>query len=701
MNTNKTAIVISFILIIFSFISALLLIWRIQSHNTITLLKTNSVTTNQVAATAIKTGTSYRSVTSYPTGWFSSGQNADLTLSAIGFNNAGGPLTFNHLGNIASDGRHLLVADRNNNRILIWNSLPKSNIPPNIVLGQENFTNNNPGTGMNNLDWPVSVATDGTHVFVADTYNNRILIWNSFPTRNDQSADIVLNNVVNNIQNPTKNTIIWPWAVWTNGKKLIVTSTQSGSVLIWNSIPTRNNQPADILLNAGGNFGTPRSIASDGKTLMIGDHNAKLNNGNPGNFFWSTFPTKDNEPYSSFISTQSNSQSPGNVSEIFWGGVYTPDGKFLSIGNTLLEWNSFPQNSSSFPNMIIGGSSGGVITANSNDLYQFDAGDGSGEVLAGNTLYVSLSNGNRIIGFNSIPTTQNAKPDFSIGSPNINTNTLLTNYIMSNPVPATNGKSLFVSSDFDKSLYVYKNLPNQSNAYPDYVIPYGGWSNALYGNTFAEADTQSIYIWNTLPTNGQLPNEILTNHIGNVHLQSAKGVAIDSQYFYISDSEANKVYVFKGIPTYSSNPIYTINVNQPYRISSDGTYLVVTTTLDNLTGHVKVYMVNQLSNNIKPIWTLTDKQIQTNLPESAVVSHGSLFIADTGFNRVLIWKNITEAIQGKQPDTVLGESILSPILVPQIGTSTLFWPSNVAFDGSFLWVGEFKFSERLLRYSVH
>ncbi len=37
--------------------------------------------------------------------------------------------------------------------------------------------------------------------------------------------------------------------------------------------------------------------------------------------------------------------------------------------------------------------------------------------------------------------------------------------------------------------------------------------------------------------------------------------------------------------------------------------------------------------------------------------------------------------------------------IPWIGPDTLFYPAALAFDGTYLWVAEFKFSERLLRFS--
>ena len=652
-----------------------------------------------------KGSSTYKSVSSKPNGWFSTGQDASLLLSGIDFNNTGGALLFNHQGGIASDGKHLLLADRNNNRILIWNSLPQGNTKPDLVLGQKDFITNNPGSGPDGLNWPVAVATDGTHIVVADTNNNRILIWNSFPDKNDQPADLAITNAGGGTGpapkqisiNDLKRTIVWPWAVWTNGEKLVVTSTSTSSVLIWNSFPDKKDQPADIALKAQDKFGTPRSIASDGNHLMIGDHNARANGNNLGNFFWKTFPTKDDQPYDFFIASaaENNKQGGSAPGEIFWGGAFTPEGKFITMGDSLYIWNTFPQNENDRPTVIVGNSG-----PTDNSAYKFMAGDGSSIALADKTLYISTTNGNKIVVYKNLPTAASQKPDFAIGSPDINTNTLDTNSIMSNPVPATDGKSLFVSSDFDNKLYVYKNLPDQANAHPDYVYPYGGWDNALYQNTFAEANSRTVYIWKTLPTNDNEPDIVLSDHIGNIQLQEAKGVAIDEKYFYLSDANANKIYVFEGIPTQNSTPKFTLNSDRPLRLSSDGSYLVVANTESSKDiGNVRVYQVDKLQNDAQP-QILKFQSLGTNLPQSAEVSHGSLFVADTGFSRVLVWKKIEDALSGEQPDVVLGQSNLNDT-APAIGKNKTFWPANTAFDGSFLWVGEFKFSERLLRFDVH
>ena len=667
---------------------------------------------------------SYAVASGKTSGFFKTGQKADLMLSGVDFNNTGGSLLFNHLGGIASDGTHLLLADRNNNRILIWNKLPEGNVAPDIVLGQKNFTSNNPGDGLDCLNWPVGVVTDGKHVLVADTYNDRILIWNSFPTKNGQPADLVLASTDDILE--SRGNIAWPWGIWTNGEKVVVTSTGAGQVLIWNKFPTVNEQQPDIVLWLKGKFGTPRSVGSDGKHLVIGDHNAFGDS--PGNFFWRSFPIRDDEPYDFFMAEApcmgketfpplppeegvalptSASFSKGSEentaplamippSEVFWGPTFTPDGKLLVLGSQLYIWNSFPEDENDAPDLVVGekGPEG--------QGYHFEAGDGSGLAIVDDKLYLSLSNGNKIVSFNILPARSDELPDFAVGNPDIKTNTLETNFIISNPVPVSDGKSLFVSSDFDRKLYIWKNLPDESGAKPDivYTLPEAPWDNALFGQTLVLAGKRTVYIWKKLPLAGEMPALIFEDRIGSVNFQDLLGVALDDKYFYLADSEANKIYVWEGIPTHNSNPKFSLTTDKPCRLSSDGKYLVVASFIGP-GGSIKIYPLKDLSSNSQPM--IMGGPGKFNLPQGAIVSHGHLFIGDTCFNRVLIWNKIEDALAGKDADVILGAKKLrakpDERRRPEIGVDKLFWPAIPAFDGSYLWVGEFKFSERLLRFS--
>jgi hypothetical protein len=184
-----------------------------------------------------------------------------------------------------------------------------------------------------------------------------------------------------------------------------------------------------------------------------------------------------------------------------------------------------------------------------------------------------------------------------------------------------------------------------------------------------------------------------------VQFQNLEGVAMDSKYFYLSDWTGGKIYVWEGIPSANSDPKFIIDADNPGRLSSDGNYLAVTQTLSKTPGgSISIYTVDSLSSSAKPLAVLGGPG-KFNLPQGALISQGHLFVGDTGFNRVLIWKNIEDAIAGKNADVILGAESLTDIN-PEIGKNKLFWPSVPAFDGSHLWIGEFKFSERLLRFSV-
>ncbi len=110
---------------------------------------------------------------------------------------------FSYPAGVWTDGTKLVVTDEDENRVLIWKKFPTKNFQrADIVLGQPNFTsavaNNNGSNGSGppsarNLNMPYDgVFSNGTQLFVDDQMNQRILVWNKFPTKNFAPANIVL-----------------------------------------------------------------------------------------------------------------------------------------------------------------------------------------------------------------------------------------------------------------------------------------------------------------------------------------------------------------------------------------------------------------------------------------------------------------------------------------------------------------------------
>lgn len=298
------------------------------------------------------TGQAARAVVGQP---FFSAQITGATNTVIG---AAGGLAFANNNLFVADDNHIgLLPD--NNRVLIFPVNPyflhipaiDAEIPPYTarcpvcgfqaytVLGQPDFLKTAGGTSTlvttattpvtaSSMYQPTAVASDGTIVAVADTSNNRILIWKSIPTTLGQPADIVLGQkdfTSIALVTVTASSLRGPQGVWIQNGKLFVADTENDRVLIWNSIPTQNNQPADVVLGQP-NFTTafqvnqvnlslptsasimlsPTSVTSDGTRLYVTDlgYNRVL--------IWNSIPTSNQKPADVEIGQKDMTQSISN-----------------------------------------------------------------------------------------------------------------------------------------------------------------------------------------------------------------------------------------------------------------------------------------------------------------------------------------------------------------------------------------------------
>jgi hypothetical protein len=142
-------------------------------------------------------------------------------------------------------------------------------------------------------------------------------------------------------------------------------------------------------------------------------------------------------------------------------------------------------------------------------------------------------------------------------------------------------------------------------------------------------------------------------------------------------------------------------VEQAWRLSSDGNYLAVATAFRHL---ALIYRVRELGPDARP--AIVGEFSRGGPPlkpqwfngvATALASHGHFFVAE-GFSRVHAWRKIEDALAGQRADVILGKDNFEDVQ-PRIGRNGLHYPCALWFDGSYLWVGEVKFSERLLRFS--
>ncbi len=160
---------------------------------------------------------------------------------------------------VATDGNMLAVADTNNNRVLLWRSIPSNNsTPPDVVLGQPDLSTSKPNTTREGMRGPQGVWIDSGRLFVADTQNSRVLIWNSIPGSNGQGADIVVGqpdfdtrpepDLTQSDYTPNAQRLLDPISVTVSNNRMFVADLGFDRVVIYLSIPTQNGFPADVVI---------------------------------------------------------------------------------------------------------------------------------------------------------------------------------------------------------------------------------------------------------------------------------------------------------------------------------------------------------------------------------------------------------------------------------------------------------------------
>lgn len=170
---------------------------------------------------------------------------------------------------VALDAGRVFVADTKNSRVLIWNQVSQLGAGANVVVGQPDFYTNTPSSGPQGLNYPHDMLVAGGMLFVSDQLNNRVLVWNPVPTTNHAPASFALgqSDLVGNVAASGASGMNGPGRLWSDGTRLAVCDVGNTRVLIWNTLPTTTGAPADLVLgqpdlDAAGKTLTPDSIRS-------------------------------------------------------------------------------------------------------------------------------------------------------------------------------------------------------------------------------------------------------------------------------------------------------------------------------------------------------------------------------------------------------------------------------------------------------
>lgn len=327
------------------------------------------------------------------------------------------------LGNVATDGTRLFVADTANNRVLAYTPVPSANgATAQFVLGQPDATTTTGATARDRMALPASTFIGGGKLVVTDSGNNRVLIWNSLPDSAGDLPDVVVGQTDfdSSASGLSATQLAFPTAAIIANGRLLVADQNNNRVLVWNAVPTTSGAPADFVLGQP-NFVTrladdeaeemnrPASLWSDGFRLLVAD------SGNHRVLYWALFPQESGAEADYVIGQSAFSRSSAGTSA---AGLRTPfgvsaDGTRIYVADSgnhrVLAFDSFPIGNGAAASEVFGQGVDSFTAAVANDDDQDGVVDDtpSARTLSGATgvfvysgvLYVSDRNNNRVLMF--------------------------------------------------------------------------------------------------------------------------------------------------------------------------------------------------------------------------------------------------------------------------------------------------------------
>ena len=179
------------------------------------------------------------------------GQDADVLLGQDGPADAAenrgagvGAATFRWPHAVAGDARALYVADAGNHRVLGWQPPPAADAAADLVLGQPGFDQARElayrPQGPGRLRFSYGVAGTADRLAVADTANNRVLLWRGLPGIGaGAAADAVLgqpdfdSHGENRWEAVADDSLCWPYGLCLAGDLLAIADSGNNRVVLW------------------------------------------------------------------------------------------------------------------------------------------------------------------------------------------------------------------------------------------------------------------------------------------------------------------------------------------------------------------------------------------------------------------------------------------------------------------------------------
>ncbi|MBI4577222.1 MAG: putative Ig domain-containing protein [Planctomycetes bacterium] len=622
--------------------------------------------------------------------------------------------TLNDPTGLHHDGARLLVADRGNHRVLIYEGLAAKlaagpRVLADTVLGQATASGNQANRGLaapgaDTLAAPRGVHSDGTRLYVADSFNSRVLAWAAVPVpgAHGTAATLVVGEpdfaTAPAAPQPSATQLGLPTGVLATGGRLVVTDRIFNRVLVYDGIaadvaaaPGVQNPTPEVVLGqsdlalAGINRDLPRpaattlndpfSASTDGTRLFVADRQ---------NHRVLVYPTLPAAGAHGPAAQGLLGQAAFDLGDPGGHGTSQPTdvvvvGARLAVAdhrnNRVLLYDPVPGGTDPRPTAVLGQAN--LVNAEPNG----PAGLASDRTLSGpaglatdgTRLYVADAGNHRVLIYDSAATLATGaaadralgQQDLASGFPNGDATGAggqpFDNTLRAPTAVATDGTRLYVADTDNHRVLVFGSSPAVSNASADAQIGQNP-SGAARG------------------FNLRLPNQGAASP-GAATLSFPSGLLADGprDRLLVADAGNHRVLVYEGIAA------------KVAAFAAAGTRIAADRVLgqvdfaSNLANRGGAASAGSLNLAIPP-----PPLPQALLPVDLAFDGTRLAVSDPSNHRVLVWDAFPVA-NGQPADRVLGQGSLAASLANRggpVGAGTLFAPLGLAMDATTLFVAD-------------